>query len=83
MFGDGGTFTCENRRQKIAQECRLSRWNRTEFKVCRLPTLAFGSHVGDQAHGVVEGLAEDLEVEVDGVAGEVAFGPASVAVFED
>lgn len=45
--------------------------------------LALGSHAGDLAHGVVEGKAEDLEVEVDGVAGEVAFGPAPVAVFED
>jgi len=38
---------------------------------------------GDLAHGVVEGHAEDLEVEVNGVAGEVAFGPAPVTVFDD
>ena len=45
------------------------------------------------AHGVVEGQAEDLDKEVDGVAGEVVLGPASawlrrgrpapVAVLED
>ena len=35
------------------------------------------------AHGVVEGQAEDLDVEVNGVAGEVALGPSPVAVFED
>jgi hypothetical protein len=31
--------------------------------------FAFGSSAGDLAHGVVEGQAEDLDVEVDGVAG--------------
>ncbi len=31
---------------------------------------------GDLAHGVVEGEAEDLDVEVNGVAGQVALGPA-------
>ena len=31
----------------------------------------------------MEGQAEDLDVEVDGVAGELAFGPAPVAVFDD
>lgn len=38
---------------------------------------------GDLAHGLVEGMAENLDVEVNGVAGEVAFGPASVAVLDD
>jgi hypothetical protein len=31
----------------------------------------------------VEGQAEDLDAEVNGVAGEVAFRPAPVAVFDD
>ena len=31
----------------------------------------------------MEGQAEDLDVEVNGVAGEVAFRPAPVAVFDD
>ena len=35
------------------------------------------------AHGVVEGQAEDLDVEVNGIAGQIAFGPAPVAVFDD
>ena len=34
---------------------------------------------GDLAHGVVEGQAEDLDVEVNGVAGQISFGPAPVA----
>ncbi len=38
---------------------------------------------GDLAHGVVEGQAEDLDVEVNGVAGQIAFRPAPVAVFDD
>jgi len=37
---------------------------------------------GDLAHGVVEGEAEDLDKEVDGVAGQVALGPAPVTVFD-
>lgn len=39
--------------------------------------------LGDVAHGLVEGQAKDLDVEVNGVAGEVALGPAPVAVFDD
>ena len=31
----------------------------------------------------MEGVAKDLDVEVNGVAGEVAFGPAPVIVFDD
>ena len=41
------------------------------------------SGAGDLAHGVVEGQAEDLDKEVDGVAGQIALGPAPVAVFDD
>lgn len=33
---------------------------------------------GEDEHGVVKGKPEDLGVEVDGVAGEVAGGPAPV-----
>ena len=42
-----------------------------------------GLCAGDLAHGVVEGQAEDLDMEVNGVAGEVALRPAPVAVFDD
>ena len=38
---------------------------------------------GDLAHGVMEGKAEHLDMEVDGVAGQIAFRPAPVAVFHD
>ena len=31
----------------------------------------------------MEGEAEDLDVEVNGVAGEVSFGPAPVTVFDE
>ena len=41
------------------------------------------SGAGDLAHGVVEGQTEDLDMEVNGVAGQIAFGPAPVAVFDD
>ena len=35
------------------------------------------------AHGVMEGQAKDLDEKVNGVARQVAFGPAPVAVFDD
>lgn len=38
---------------------------------------------GDPAHGVVERQAEDLDVEVNGVAGQIALRPAPVAFFDD
>ncbi|MBE0541267.1 MAG: hypothetical protein IH623_07775 [Verrucomicrobia bacterium] len=38
---------------------------------------------GGWVHGVVEGQAQDLDVEVNGVAGEVAFGPAPITVLDD
>ena len=34
-------------------------------------------------HGLLEGQAQDLGVEVDGVAGEIALRPAPVAVLDD
>ena len=37
---------------------------------------------GQLAHGIVEGQAQDLGVEVDGVAGEVTVGPAPPGVRE-
>ncbi len=45
-------------------------------------TPAAGLCAGDLAHGVVERQAEDLDVEVNGVAGQIAFGPAPIAVFD-
>ena len=38
---------------------------------------------GDLAHSVVEGQAQDLDKEVDSVAGQITIRPAPVAVFED
>jgi hypothetical protein len=38
---------------------------------------------GDESHGVVEGQAEDLDAEVDGVASQIALRPAPIAVFDD
>ena len=46
-------------------------------------TSAVVLDAGDLAHGIVEGQAEDLDVEVNGVASKVAFGPAPVTVFDD
>ena len=37
----------------------------------------------DVAHGVVEGQAENLDVEVNGIASKVALRPAPVTVFYD
>jgi hypothetical protein len=31
---------------------------------------------GDRTHGVVEAQAEDLDMEVNGVAGQITLGPA-------
>ena len=41
------------------------------------------SHGVNLAHGVVEGQAEDLNAEVNGVASEVALRPPPIAVFDD
>ncbi len=38
---------------------------------------------GDLAHGVMEGQAEHLDVEVNGIAGQIFFGPAPVGVVDD
>ncbi len=35
------------------------------------------------AHGVVEAQTQDVRAEVDGISGEVALGPAPVAVLHD
>ena len=37
---------------------------------------------GDLAHGIMEGQAEHLDVEVNGVASQIALGPAPVTVFD-
>ena len=37
----------------------------------------------DLAHGLVEAQAEDLDEEVDGVAGLVTLGPAPIAILDD
>lgn len=42
-----------------------------------------GLCAGDLAHGVVEGQSQDLDMEVNGVAGQVALWPAPVGVFDD
>src|SRR2546430_3138846 len=41
------------------------------------------SSAGDLAHGIVKAQAQDLDEELDGVAGQFALGPAPVAVFEE
>ncbi len=38
---------------------------------------------GDQAHGVVEGQAEELDTEVNGISSKVALRPTPIAVFDD
>src|SRR3990172_3541064 len=34
-------------------------------------------------HGLMEGSPEDMDEEIDGVAGQLAFGPAPIRVFHD
>ena len=38
---------------------------------------------GDLAHGIVEGQAEHLNMEVNGVPSQITFEPAPVTVFDD
>lgn len=44
------------------------------------PVGASGTQEG--AHGVVEAHSQDLDAEVNGVAGQMALGPAPITVFE-
>jgi len=46
-------------------------------------TPAVDSGAGNLAHGVVEGQTKNLDMEVNGIAGQIAFRPAPVAVFDD
>lgn len=51
---------------------------------CRsVTTPADGLGSSDLAHGVVEGQPQHLDMEVNGITGEVTFRPAPVAVFDD
>src|SRR5438128_9316245 len=45
--------------------------------------LIFFLLAGDLAHGVMEGEAQHTHEEVNSIAGQVAFGPAPIAVFDD
>src|SRR6266542_2401595 len=58
-------------------------WNRkatTQWAFCVLDVG--GLRVGNFAHGVVKAQAQDLDEEVDGVAGQAALRPPPVAVFD-
>ena len=48
----------------------------------RLGGLVFRRLSGDFAHGLMKGQAEDLDKEVDGVAGKLPLRAAPVAVFD-
>ena len=66
-------------------------WRRREWQRGGLATLPSqgwdaigrveGLLAGALAHGAVEGEAQELDKEVDGVAGEVALEPAPITVF--
>ena len=62
---------------------RVPNWRRTATTPA-MGAVCF-SDLGsrDLAHGVVEGQAEDLGTEVDGVAGQIALGPTPTGVFDD
>ena len=40
------------------------------------------SRSNDLAHGIMEGEGEDVDKEVDGVAGQIAFGSAAYEICE-
>ena len=62
---------------------RVPNWHRTA-KTPAMGAVCFsGSGSSDLAHSVVEGQAEDLGTEVDGVAGQIPLGPAPIGVFND
>jgi hypothetical protein len=57
---------------------RLLIWNATTPAMGAVCFSGLGSR--DLAHGVVEGQAEDLGTEVDGVAGRIALWPSPITV---
>ena len=52
-------------------------------RTATMPLAVFDLLAGDLAHGVVEGKAQDLDEEVDGVSGQIALGPTPVTVFDE
>ena len=62
---------------------RVPNWHRTATTPAMGAVCFSGLGSSDLAHGVVEGQAEDLGTEVDGVAGQIALGPAPIGVFDD
>jgi len=44
---------------------------------------AHGLFADDLSHGIIERKPEDFDVKVDGISGQVAFGPTPVGVFDD
>jgi len=47
-------------------------------------TIGWGDlFFGNLAHDFMEGQAEHLDVEANGIAGEISFRPAPVTVFDD
>ena len=62
---------------------RVPNWHLTATTPAMGAVCFSGLGSSDLAHGVVEGQAEHLGKEVDGVAGQIAFGPAPIGVFDD
>ena len=62
---------------------RVPSWHRTTTTPAMGAVCFSGLGSSDLAHGVVEGQAEDLGAEVEGVAGQIALGPAPIGVFDD
>ena len=62
---------------------RVPNWRRTATMPAMGAVCVSGLGSRDLAHGVVEGQAEDLGTEVDGIAGQIALWPAPIGVFDD
>ena len=62
---------------------RVPNWHLTTSTPAMGVVCFSGLGSSDLAHSVVEGQAKDLGTEVDGVAGQIALGPAPIGVFDD
>ena len=62
---------------------RVPNWHRTATTPAMGAVCFSGLGSSDLAHGVVEGQAEDLSSEVQGIAGQIALWPTPIGVFDD
>ena len=73
---------CWERGRGAGPRSQRTRFGCSSRRVCDRGGIV-GLRGGELAHGLVEGEAQDLGAEVDGVALQVALGPAPVTLFYD